>query len=60
MTAAHPLPPLDDDDLIGALSPEDIAAMDRVDAASAPYGQDFARELADLRAGRHPLQSPRG
>jgi hypothetical protein len=28
-------------------------------AASELYGSDFARELADIRAGRHPLQEPR-
>lgn len=28
-------------------------------AASEAYGHDFARELADIEAGRHPLQQPR-
>jgi hypothetical protein len=28
-------------------------------AGSELYGNDFARELADIRAGRHPLQQPR-
>jgi hypothetical protein len=28
-------------------------------AASELYGSDFAREIADIRAGRHPLQQPR-
>jgi len=28
-------------------------------AASELYGSDFAREAADIRAGRHPLQEPR-
>jgi hypothetical protein len=42
------------------LTAEDHAAMDRRDAARALYGMDFEREFADLEAGRHPLQQPRG
>lgn len=33
--------------------------IDREIAASEMYGNDFARELADIEAGRHPLQPPR-
>lgn len=39
-----------------ALHPGDI---DREIDASRLYGNDFARELADIEAGRHPLQQPR-
>ncbi len=64
MATANPLPlpspAVRAVDTIGGLSAADVAAMDQVDAASAAYGQDFERELSDLRAGRHPLQSSRG
>jgi hypothetical protein len=33
--------------------------IDREIAASEMYGNDFARELADIQAGRHPLQPAR-
>ena len=45
---------------IAELTAEDRAAMGRLEAVRAEYGQDFARELADYGAGRHPLQRPRG
>jgi hypothetical protein len=41
-----------------ALSPERLAAVERLSKAREPYGDDFDRELADLEAGRHPLQQP--
>ncbi len=34
-------------------------AADREIAASRTYDHDMARELADIEAGRHPLQQPR-
>jgi hypothetical protein len=33
-------------------------AIDREIAAARMYGTDFARERADIQAGRHPLQQP--
>ncbi len=32
--------------------------IDRVIAVTRMYGNDFERELADIQAGRHPLQQP--
>jgi hypothetical protein len=32
--------------------------MDREIAAARLYGTDFEREMADIEAGRHPLQQP--
>ena len=37
----------------------DPGGVEREIAASETYGNDFARELADIQAGRHPLQEPR-
>ena len=74
MVAASPLdltvPPADlspeDAEWLGsfiALCEEEEALhpglIDREIAASEAYGNDFARELADIQAGRHPLQQPR-
>jgi hypothetical protein len=39
--------------------PEDIANLDALIEAGELYGEDHARALADLHAGRHPLQRPR-
>jgi hypothetical protein len=36
----------------------DPGGVEREIAASEVYGSDFARELADIQAGRHPLQEP--
>ena len=33
--------------------------IDREIAAARRYGADLERELADIQAGRHPLQQPR-
>jgi hypothetical protein len=37
----------------------DPGGIEREIVASEMYGNDFARELADIQAGRHPLQQPR-
>ena len=75
MAAANPLPPPDPataldpprrswlesmSERIARLTPEDDAAIQRLSSVRAEYGKDFARELEDFRAGRHPLQRPRG
>ncbi len=38
---------------------EDIANLDALIEASELYGEDHARALSDLQAGRHPLQRSR-
>jgi hypothetical protein len=38
--------------------PEDLANLDALLEAGELYGEDHARALADLEAGRHPLQRP--
>jgi len=65
MATANPLPPprsfLESmTERIANTTPEEDEAMRRVKAVRAIYGQDFEREMADYKAGRHPLQRPRG
>jgi hypothetical protein len=42
------------------LTEADFASEAALVEAGALYGDDADRELADLEAGRHPLQRPRG
>ncbi len=62
MATATPLPPQPQSifDTLENLTDEDDAAIERGKAIRAIYGQDFKRELADLEAGRHPLQTRHG
>lgn len=39
--------------------PEILAGADAVGRAREHYGDDTDRELADIAAGRHPLQRPK-
>jgi hypothetical protein len=48
------------DATLAGLTPEEHAAMGRVEAARVVYGLDFERELADLEAGSHPVQRSQG
>ncbi len=43
-------------DFLADPPPEILAAADAVGRAREQYGEDTDRELADIEAGRHPLQ----
>jgi hypothetical protein len=43
-------------DFLSAPPPEILAAAEAVGRARERYGDDTDRELADIDAGRHPLQ----